>query len=329
MTRVCPEGRETSVSNLYFVGVSTAHSSIMAIFPAWAAALGLSAKIRGVDLPLNASSEDIHAVLDEMAADPDAAGALVTTHKASMFEHAADRFTEIDNWGRLCREISCIAFRDEALLGWAKDPITSRQAYTWLLGEHPWRDDPSDVVCLGAGGAGLALTVAILGNQIQPRRYVLVDREPGRLAVARAAVAQLSVTADVEYHLTDGAEANDRIVCSVLPGSLIVNATGMGKDLAGSPVTADVDFPQGAAVWDMNYRGELLFVDIAARQPAGRELTVSDGWQYFMYGWSEVISEVFDVPMTDTRFAELKTIAEEITGRRPTVSLRNPMASRE
>jgi shikimate dehydrogenase len=52
------------VSNLYFVGVSTADSSIMAIFPAWAAALGLSAAIRGVDLSLNASAEDIPAVFD-------------------------------------------------------------------------------------------------------------------------------------------------------------------------------------------------------------------------------------------------------------------------
>ena len=102
----------------------------------------------------------------------------------------------------------------------------------------------------------------------------------------------------------------------------------MGKDVAGSPVTADVEFPQGAAVWDMNYRGELRFVDIAARRAAERELTVSDGWQYFMHGWSEVISEVFEVPMTDKIFAELKTIAEAITGRRPMVSLRNPKASR-
>ncbi len=317
------------MSNLYFVGVSTAHSSIMAIFPAWAAALGLPAAIRGVDLPLNASAEDTRAVLDEMAADPEAAGALVTTHKASMFEYAASRFTEIDTWGRLCREISCIAFRDGALLGWAKDPITSRQAYTWLLGEQPWRDDPSDVVCLGAGGAGLALTVAILGDQSQPRRYVLVDRDPARLAIARAAVAQLPVTAAVEYHLTDQAEENDRLVSAAGPGSLIVNATGMGKDLAGSPVTEDVDFPHGAVVWDMNYRGELLFLDIAARQAAARELTVSDGWQYFLHGWSEVISEVFEVPVTDAVFAELKSIAEEITGRRPAAAVRTLQAIRE
>lgn len=317
------------VSNLYFVGVSTAQSSIMAIFPAWAAALDLPAAIRGIDLPLNASAEDIRAVLDEMAADPAAAGALVTTHKASMFEYAAGRFTEIDTWGRLCREISCIVFRDGALLGWAKDPITSRQAYTSLLGEQPWRDAPSDVVCLGAGGAGLALTVAILGDQSQPRQYVLVDRDPARLAIARAAVAQLPVTATVEYHLTDRAEANDLLVSAARPGSLIVNATGMGKDLVGSPVTENVDFPPGAVAWDINYRGELLFLDIAARQVAARELTVSDGWQYFLHGWSEVISEVFEVPVTDAVFAELKSIAEEITGRQPAAVVRTMQASRE
>jgi shikimate dehydrogenase len=301
----------------------------MAIFPAWAAALGLSAAIRGVDLPLNASAEDIRAVFDEMATDPAAVGALVTTHKASMFDYAADRFTEIDTWGRLCREISCISFRDGAVLGWAKDPITSRQAYTWFLGEQPWRDDPSDVVCIGAGGAGLALMMAILGQESQPRRFVLTDRDPARLAIARDAVALLPVSASVEYHLTDRIDATDRIVSAARHRSLIVNATGMGKDLAGSPVTEDVDFPHGAAVWDMNYRGELLFLDIAARQAGANELTVSDGWQYFLHGWTEVISEVFKVPMTNTVFAELKSIAEEITGRRPAAAVRNPQASRE
>ena len=315
------------MSNLYFVGVSTGHSSIMVIFPAWAKVLGTDATIHGIDLPLTASADEIRGVIDTMAADPQAAGALVTTHKASMFESAADRFTEIDTWGRLCREISCIAVRDGALLGWAKDPITSRQAYTWLLGEHPWRDDPSDVVCLGAGGAGLALTVAILGAPDQPRRYLLVDRDPARLAIARAAVAQLPVTADVEFQLADA--TNDRLVSGARPGSLIVNATGMGKDLAGSPVTEDVAFPTGAVVWDMNYRGELLFLDIAARQAAARALTVSDGWQYFLHGWSEVISEVFEGPVTDEVFAELKAIAEEITGRRPPAAARTLQASRE
>ena len=46
------------MQNLYFVGVSTAHSSIMTIFPAWAKELGLSAEMRGIDLPLPGRPED-------------------------------------------------------------------------------------------------------------------------------------------------------------------------------------------------------------------------------------------------------------------------------
>ena len=37
---------------LYFVGVSTGQSSIMRVFPAWAAQLGLDAEIKGIDFPL-------------------------------------------------------------------------------------------------------------------------------------------------------------------------------------------------------------------------------------------------------------------------------------
>jgi len=317
------------VSHLYFVGVSTGSSSIMTIFPAWSSALGLGASIRGVDLPLHASADQIGAAIDQMRADPDAAGALVTTHKAAMYEHAAERFSWIDPWGRLCREVSCIAFRDAGLLGWAKDPITSRQAYTRLLGERPWREDPADVVCLGAGGAGLALTVSILGEQDQPHRCVIVDRDPARIDIARAAVERSSGSTAVEYCLTDRPEDNDLLVSATRPGSLIVNATGMGKDLPGAPVTADVRFPRNAIVWDMNYRGELLFLDIATRQALDRNLTVSDGWQYFLHGWTEVISEVFDVPITNDVFAHLKAIAEELTGRTPDVGSRQLEASRE
>lgn len=300
---------------LYFIGVSTSASSIMSIFPAWVTALGLDAKMRGIDLPLNAPVDRMRAALDTLLADPRAAGALVTTHKAGFYEATGSSFDELDELATLCHEVSCIALRSGRLLGWAKDPITSRQAYTHLLGPDPWVDRVSDVVCLGAGGAGLALTVAVLSEAHQPRRYVLTDRDPARLELAREVVARLPVRAEVDYRLTAGSDETDLLVTSGAPGSLVVNATGMGKDSPGSPLSHAGVFPKGAAAWDMNYRGDLAFLKLARAQEDERKLTVSDGWRYFLHGWTEMISEVFQVPLGEERFALLAEIAADATGR--------------
>ncbi|MCX6458707.1 MAG: shikimate dehydrogenase [Actinobacteria bacterium] len=303
------------MKRLYFIGVSTADSGIMTIFPAWAEALGLTAEMHGVDLPVQARPEDVRAVIDELAADPSAAGALVTTHKAAVWDYSAGRFSELDPWAQLCREISCIAVREQGLIGWAKDPITARQAYTHLLGDDPWRGGERDVVCLGAGGAGLALATAILINEDQPRRLVLVDRNPQRLAVSRAALNELQIRAELELVVVSDPEQAGALVSASAEGSLIVNATGMGKDLPGSPIRPDVKFPRGAVAWDLNYRGGLAFLDTAKAQESERGLVVADGWRYFLHGWTEVIAEVFGIEMSPGVFASLAAIAGQVSGR--------------
>ena len=315
MMRSKTEG--VDVRRLYFVGVTTSGSSIMTIFPTWARTLGLDAEMHGVDLPLGAPPERVRAVLGELAADKRAAGALVTTHKAAVYDVAADLFAELDPWARLAREVSCVALRDGSLLGWAKDPITSRQAYTYLLGPDPWVRGDSDLVCLGVGGAGLALSVAILAGEHQPRRCVLADSDPARLAVARDTLEHLDVTSELELVVVDGPGDADRLVSSAAPGSFVVNATGMGKDSPGSPVSDAVVFPRGAIAWDMNYRGELRFLDIARAQEAERNLVVSDGWRYFLHGWTEVIAEVFQIPVDLATFITLAEIADKLSGRTP------------
>jgi shikimate 5-dehydrogenase len=134
-------------------------------------------------------------------------------------------------------------------------------------------------------------------------------------------VARLRASGSVELHLTtDPAEA-DALVTSAAPGSLLVNATGLGKDSPGSPLTDQVVFPEQAVVWDMNYRGQLEFLDQARRQEAARGLVVADGWRYFLHGWTEVISEVFQLPLGEERFASLDEIAARVTGRDATASV--------
>ena len=75
----------------------------------------------------------------------------------------------------------------------------------------------------------------------------------------------------------------------------MVNATGLGKDAPGSPITDGAQFPDGGFVWDFNYRGDLLFLDQASLQKQKRSLTLVDGWDYFVIGWTQVIADIFDL----------------------------------
>jgi shikimate 5-dehydrogenase len=95
-----------------------------------------------------------------------------------------------------------------------------------------------------------------------------------------------------------------------------VNATGLGKDAPGSPLTDAAVFPANGFVWDFNYRGDLLFLDQARRQLAERDLHVEDGWIYFLHGWTQVIAEVFhiDIPSSGPGFDALSRIAAATRG---------------
>ena len=117
----------------------------------------------------------------------------------------------------------------------------------------------------------------------------------------------------VEYHHCPRPEDNDAIVSALPEGSVVANATGLGKDAPGSPLTSAVAFPKNGLVWDFNYRGELVFLDQARAQESERGLTIEDGWVYFIHGWTRVMAEVFhiDIPTSGPEFDELSRIAAE------------------
>ena len=92
--------------------------------------------------------------------------------------------------------------------------------------------------------------------------------------------------------VSGGATANDALVAGAAPGSLIVNATGMGKDRPGAPITAAVRFPRAAIAWDLNYRGELEFLAIAR---ATGHVIVHDGFEYFLHGWAAALTPVLGI----------------------------------
>ena len=301
---------------LYFVGVTTGQSSIMKIFPRWREILGLEAAIVGYDAPLQAPAEIYRAVVRQIKTDPLARGALITTHKLDLLAATRDLFDDLDPYAELCAEISCIAKKEGRLEGYAKDPVTAKLAWEAMVEAGHWGRSGGEVLCLGGGGAALAISVCVAGfpdRADRPRRFVLIERDPARLAHLKAIHARLETDIAFEYMLNEEARQNDAFMSQLPPGSLVINATGMGKDRPGSPITAEAVFPRPGLVWELNYRGALDFLQQARRQAQARQLQIHDGWVYFLYGWSEIIAEVFQLTLTPALF---ESLAEAAAARR-------------
>jgi shikimate dehydrogenase len=305
------------VPTMEFIGVTTGSSSIMKVFPRWAQVLDLGeARLKGRDLPLEAETDLYRQAVEQIRSDPLSMGALVTTHKINLLAAARDLFEELDPYARLCEEVSCISKRDGRVIAHAKDPITAGRSLRALLGPGYFRRTGGEVLCLGAGGAGTAISVYLVEGQTPadpPSRIVMVDKSHESLDALRRVHGRLGTSStEIEYVENADPAENDELLDALPPGSLIVNASGMGKDIPGSPVTDSARFPERGVVWELNYRGELDFLRQARRQERTRDLRVEDGWLYFLHGWSEVIAEVFHVELTPERFELLSTEAEAI-----------------
>lgn len=298
-------------SRMRFVGVTTGGSSIMRLFPLWVDVLGLDAELVGLDLPLGADPAAYRAALTEMRNDPTCVGALVTTHKIALFDAARDMFDELDPFAASCGEISSIAFRDQRVHGAAKDPVTAGLALEEVLAPDHFAAG-GHVLCLGAGGAGTAIGWYLAGRTDLSGPLTFVDVSPERLDHLRAVVTGHVPDTDLRTLPLEEADLQS-LLAGLPPGSLVINATGLGKDQPGSPLPEDAALPHGAVVWELNYRGSLEFLAQARAQEVDRHLTVVDGWRYFIHGWTQVMADVFDLEMTPQLVAELSSAARRST----------------
>jgi len=305
----------------YFIGVTTAKSSIMKVFPKWAEYLGLGdVAIKGIDLALHDTIENYREVVAFLKSDPLSLGGLVTTHKLDLFAAARDMFDVIDPLARLMAETSCISKRDGKLICHAKDPISSGLSLDGFLPESHFAKTGAELFSMGAGGSTIALTWHMMQasrGADRPSRIVVSNRSQSRLDHIRDIHAQIGADVPVDYVLAPTAADNDTVMAGLKAGSLMINATGLGKDAPGSPLTWDGRFPESGIVWELNYRGDLVFLDQANAQKEARALQVEDGWTYFIHGWTQVIAEVFavDIPVSGPRFDEISRIAAEAAGR--------------
>lgn len=300
---------------LYFIGVTTTKSSIMSVFPKWSEILGLGAQIVGYDAPIHAPAETYRSIVQHIRNDPMARGALVTTHKIDLLQACRDLFDYLDPYAEICSEISSISKQNGKLCGHAKDPISSGLALDHFIPAGHWRQSGGHVLCLGAGGAAIAISVFLAERSRTadyPARVIMVDIAQERIDALRTVHARLTTPIEFEYHLTGSAAENDALMAQLPSGSLVINATGLGKDRPGSPITDAGLFPLGGYVWELNYRGALDFMRQAERQAAQRRLVIEDGWVYFLHGWTQVIAEVFQLRITSDVFRRLDEAASSL-----------------
>lgn len=305
---------KATVPTIYFIGVTTGSSSIMKVFPKWAKALGLKdAVIKGIDFRPHSEPEAYREAVAFIKEDPLSLGALVTTHKIDLYNSCKDMFDYIDPFAEQLGEISCISKQDGQFRAHAKDPISSGLALEAFVPENYWKEHGGEVLLLGAGGASLAMSVYFtqkkFGDNV-PKKIIIANRSQPRLEEAKRLLAGLNDKVEFEFVLNPVPEENDKTLAKLPPYSLVVNATGLGKDGPGSPLTDACQFPENSLVWEINYRGDLVFKDQAMAQKEEKNLYIEDGWVYFIHGWTQVVAEVFHTPIEGEVLQHLSDIAK-------------------
>jgi shikimate 5-dehydrogenase len=290
----------------------------MKVFPRWMKVLGRpEVIIEGIDHKIHDEPAAYRATVAQIKGDPLSLGALVTTHKMDVYAAAHDMFDYFDPYALRTHEISSISKLESRMEGHAKDPITAGLSLDSIIGGGYFGRIGRQVLCLGAGGAGVATLLHLVNQEAsgnRPARFIAVDRSADRLDHMRQMVSQFKTDMAVDYVLNSDPRRNDELMADLPDGSIVINATGMGKDTPGSPITDAGLFPKNGVAWEFNYRGDLDFLQQALRQQEARNLRVEGGWVYFLHGWSQVIAQVLHIELTPELFAKLDTVATATRG---------------
>lgn len=309
---------EKKVPTFYFIGVTTGKSSIMKVFPLWMKVLGKEAVImEGIDCKIHDDPEAYRKAVAQIKYDPLSVGALVTTHKIDLLTAARNMFDYLDPYAQITGEVSSISKLDGRLEGHAKDPITSGLSLDAIIGKDYFSRTGGDVLSFGAGGSAIATLLHLMNKNDKgdrPKRFIFVNRSKGRLDHAKQMVGGLKTDIEIEYIQNVDPLVNDRLIEKFPPYSIIINATGMGKDTPGSPITWEGKFPINSIAWEFNYRGELNFMHQALAQADSRNVIVEDGWLYFVHGWTQVVSQVLHFELTPELFDRLNEAASTVRG---------------
>ncbi|WP_344232816.1 hypothetical protein [Kribbella hippodromi] len=239
----------------------------------------------------------------------------MTAHKLRLYRAAATDFTSLDVAAVLAEEVNAVATSTSAVEGYARDPLALTHVLTQVLPAEPY------VVCLGAGGAGTALLLALHQSQITGLtgvgnasgaapsgvRAVFADTDPQALDAMRAVADRAGIaTGHLTFALVNHPADCDKLIAAAPDSAVVINATGLGKDAAGSPVTDQVPFAKDMLAWDLNYRGDLRFLDQA--KTCG--IRTVDGWAYFIAGWTSALAAIAGIPLTRTLLDDFARVAQ-------------------
>ncbi|MDP3721169.1 MAG: hypothetical protein Q8R09_01800, partial [Anaerolineaceae bacterium] len=173
-------------------------------------------------------------------------------------------------------------------------------------------------LCFGSGGSAIATLLHLINKNDKgdrPAKFTFVNRSQGRLDHAKEMVSNLKTDIEIEYICNSDPKVNDGIMEKFPPYSVIINATGMGKDTPGSPITWEGKFPMNSVSWEFNYRGELDYLHQSLAQVESRNVKVEDGWIYFVHGWTQVVAQVLHFDLTPALFEKLNEAASSVRGK--------------
>jgi shikimate 5-dehydrogenase len=307
-----------SAHSIYFAGISTGGSAVRKVFPGWMELLGVDAELETVDIPAGSPASPYWDFVSRVKDDPSALGAVITAHKTSIYEHTEDLFTTITPISARFGEISVIYRDGDGLGGTIIEPDSIATTLYQMGGGTPFLGPDRDVVVYGAGGTAVSLIARLTApswpKDYRPRTLHLVDTSAERLEHARTLAAETERPLQVQVVQSTGTSRLDAL--GPLPqGSLIVNATGLGKDRPGSPIELPAPWPEAAHVWDLNYRGALVMLDDARAADPAQRLDVHDGWLLFINGWADSLATIIGSPIPDDQRATMDLLAQKVRSR--------------
>ena len=308
-----------------FIGIDTGGSGVHRGFPLWAPAFHAESVVRGVDLPEDTPAEVFRELVRAMRDNPRIFGAVITSHKLRLYRAISDLVDRTDPLVEITHEINSLDSRHNRIAAYARDAQSLDLVIDTTGTDHAQPERP--VVCIGAGGSAIALLLAmrldmqatiaaqqpVLRSSASARGPLTIIGRRGAALEEIAAVRDRSGIApqSLELVLTSGATPTGEVTRSALPGSLIANATGLGKFTAESPLPGPDFFPARSVAWDFNYRGPLTFLEQGRK--AG--LVVEDGWDYFVAGWSAALAAISEVGLDGTFFDQLRDASSPLRPR--------------
>ncbi|MEV1332616.1 hypothetical protein AB0J20_23925 [Micromonospora costi] len=305
---------------ILFVGIDTGGSGVHAVFDRWAAVLAQPWTLRGVDLPPDTPAATYRRLVRVMRDNPAVHGAVVTAHKLRLYRACAADLDRTDPLVGVTHEVNALATADGCVSGYARDPVALSHVLPALLPRLPAGDSAGPtVLCLGAGGAATALLLTLhldvtggdAARPDPPARVTFTDTRPEALAELREVAGRAGIDASRLSYVTVGSPSDsDALLADLAAPALVVNATGLGKDTPGSPLTGTAPFGADTVAWDLNYRGDLTFL----RQAADAGAHAVDGWDYFVAGWAAALTAVAGVPLTGDL---LNRLADAAAAHRP------------